>query len=260
MLKDDADIDISQIVKQGEEERKEAVTEKPVPEVIRQEVIYQKESEPEYPNYRNSGPVEFRISENEGLLVIKFLGRYDPEWIDEMMTYGRCYYDKKRREWMLQWSKLTCDSLADYFAGKRIKVNVKKQVVSNELMAERKETGEEIRSKEIGKKALDGLDAMAMYLDDNRYSPRTRESYLSMLEFFFRYFSPKEPSEITEDEILRFIYDFIIRLGYSAAYQNQMVTIQLLGHKSTRTTEIYTHVSRRNLVAVRSPIEDMDVK
>ncbi len=145
MLKDDADIDISQIVKQGEEERKEAVTEKPVPEVIRQEVIYQKESEPEYPNYRNSGPVEFRISENEGLLVIKFLGRYDPEWIDEMMTYGRCYYDKKRREWMLQWSKLTCDSLADYFAGKRIKVNVKKQVVSNELIAERKETGEEIQ-------------------------------------------------------------------------------------------------------------------
>ena len=35
---------------------------------------------------------------------------------------------------------------------------------------------------------------------------------------------------------------------------------ELLGHKSTRTTEIYTHVSRRNLVSVRSPIEDIDVK
>lgn len=35
---------------------------------------------------------------------------------------------------------------------------------------------------------------------------------------------------------------------------------ELLGHKSTRTTEIYTHVSRRNLVIVRSPIEDLDVK
>ncbi len=34
---------------------------------------------------------------------------------------------------------------------------------------------------------------------------------------------------------------------------------ELLGHRSTRTTEIYTHVSRRNLVAVRSPIEDLDV-
>ncbi len=35
---------------------------------------------------------------------------------------------------------------------------------------------------------------------------------------------------------------------------------ELLGHKSTRTTEIYTHVSRRNLIQVRSPIEDMDVR
>jgi integrase/recombinase XerD len=35
---------------------------------------------------------------------------------------------------------------------------------------------------------------------------------------------------------------------------------ELLGHKSTKTTEIYTHVSRRNLVAVRSPIEDLDIK
>jgi integrase/recombinase XerD len=35
---------------------------------------------------------------------------------------------------------------------------------------------------------------------------------------------------------------------------------ELLGHRSTRTTEIYTHVSRRNLMQVRSPIEDMDVR
>jgi hypothetical protein len=46
---------------------------------------------------------------------------------------------------------------------------------------------------------------MAMYLDENRYSPRTRESYLRMLEFFFRYFSKKEPLEITEEEISSFL-------------------------------------------------------
>lgn len=248
MLKDAADIDISQIVCKSElsvptqvqtdisdkantlpVDRKSDKSESE--EIIKGQTITdirgeaeQEETEPEYHEYRNFGPVEFRISENEGHLVIKFLGRYDPEWIDEMKTYGRCYYDRKRREWLLQWSKLTCDSLADYFAGRSIKVNVKKQVVGSELKAERKITGDEVRSKVIGKEALDGLESMAMYLDDNRYSTRTRESYLSMLEFFFRYFSPKEPSEITEDEISRFIYDFIIRLVYSAAYQNQMVS------------------------------------
>lgn len=81
MLKDDADVDISQIVNQGDEELK-----KLEPEEIKQEEIRQEEVEPEYHDYRNFGPVEFRISEKEGLLVIKFLGRYDREWIDEMMT------------------------------------------------------------------------------------------------------------------------------------------------------------------------------
>jgi integrase/recombinase XerD len=190
-------------------------------------IFRKKEEENErYLTYKggNFGRVEFRINEKEGFLVIKFLGRYDPEWIGEMNTYGKCFYDKKRKEWLIQWSKITCDSLADYFSGRGIAVNVKKQVVDDELIAERKITGEEIRSQELGGRALDGLDSLAMYLDENRYSPRTRESYLSMLEFFFRYYSQKDPLEITEEEISRFIYDFIIRLGYSSAYQNQMVS------------------------------------
>jgi len=170
------------------------------------------------------GPVEFRISEAEGLLVIKFLGRYDPEWIDELRSFGRCNFDKRRNEWLLPWSKMTTDSLADYFAGRSVKVNVTKHVVNEKLRTERKETGDEIRSRPLGTKALDGLDMLTWYLDENRYSPRTSESYLAMLEFFFRYFSHKDPAEITEDEISKFLYDFIIRLGYSATYQNQMVS------------------------------------
>jgi site-specific recombinase XerD len=181
---------------------------------------------PDHHSYRSGKParVEFRINEEEGLLVIRFLGRYDAAWIGEMKTYGRCYYDKNRREWSLQWSKLTCDSLADYFTSNGVQISIKKKVVDSDLATARKEEGDEIRSRDLSAKALDGLDSLAMYLDDNRYSKRTRESYLSMLEFFFRYFSGRDPEEITEEEISRFIYDFVIRLGYSAAYQNQIVS------------------------------------
>ncbi|MBN1971174.1 MAG: tyrosine-type recombinase/integrase, partial [Candidatus Delongbacteria bacterium] len=34
---------------------------------------------------------------------------------------------------------------------------------------------------------------------------------------------------------------------------------ELLGHRSTRTTEIYTHVSRKDLFKIKSPIEDIDI-
>lgn len=172
----------------------------------------------------NFGGVEFRISEPGSKLIIKFLGRYDSEWIREMKSYGPCSYDQSRKEWQLSWTKMTCDSLADYFSGKDIEVRITKQVINQELKSERKATGDRIRARMLSGAATEGLDMLASFLRENRYSPRTRESYLAMLEFFFRNFSPKDPSEITEGEISDFINEFIIRLGYSAAYQNQMVS------------------------------------
>ena len=61
-------------------------------------------------------PVEFRINEKDGLLAIRFTGQHDQEWIDEIKTSGRFYFDKTRIEFLLPWSVMTGDSLSDYFS------------------------------------------------------------------------------------------------------------------------------------------------
>ncbi|MBL7104933.1 MAG: tyrosine-type recombinase/integrase [Bacteroidales bacterium] len=33
---------------------------------------------------------------------------------------------------------------------------------------------------------------------------------------------------------------------------------KLLGHSSSKTTEIYTHVSRKNILNIKSPLEKMN--
>src|SRR4030042_6499731 len=107
-LKDTADIDISAISLPSEKKAAEKVRAAPVPET--------KEDNNELPEgftgpvtiRKVSGrrgrpggydPVSFSINESAGRLVIRFLGKYDRDWIRELRSYGKLYYDETRKEW-----------------------------------------------------------------------------------------------------------------------------------------------------------------
>lgn len=169
-------------------------------------------------------PVRFTINEPDGRLVIRFMGRYDPGWIDEMRLYGKIYYDKFRKEWLLPWSQLTVDSLSDYFSTHGIKVIVRKALLSGVLKELRDEQGSDVRSRVPGEKAVEGIEVLRSYLEEKRYSKRTIESYLSNLQLFFKYFHDRDPADLDEQDISGFIEDHILKLGYSASYQNLVVS------------------------------------
>ena len=95
------------------------------------------------------GPVEFRISDEGERLSIRFMGRYDSEWIDEIRSYGKCYYDKIHKEFLLKWTQLKVDSLSDYFSTRGVEVKVKKSVVPDDLKEQRKEFSEDVRSRQL---------------------------------------------------------------------------------------------------------------
>lgn len=170
------------------------------------------------------GPVEFRIYEDKGRLSVRFTGIYDQEWIREMKTYGRLYYDKGRKEFSLPWSKMTVDSLSDYFSSTGADVRVIRTEISEELVKARKSAGDEIRSRELNGEARAGIEMMKQNMEEMRYSPKTSGTYLSMLELFFKYFSNKQPGEISKKEITLFIQDFVIANRYSSSFQNQMIS------------------------------------
>jgi|WetSurMetagenome_2_1015567.scaffolds.fasta_scaffold07375_3 integrase/recombinase XerD len=169
-------------------------------------------------------PVEFRINEEDGRLSVRFTGFYDKSWIDEIRSFGRFVYDETNKEFLLPWSVMTGDSLSDYFASQGVAVNIIKAVPSPIVKNARRELGDEIRNRVLGERAIDSLEIMRRYLDGVRYSNRTNESYISLLEFFFKYFHERDPLEIPMEEVSGFVYDFIILNGYSASYQNQMIS------------------------------------
>jgi len=168
--------------------------------------------------------VELSINEETGRLAVRITGQYLPEWFEEIKSIGKAKYDKNSNEFLIPYSRLTADSLADYFASQGIDVKITKQEPSADLKRLRKDMGDEIRGRELGEKAYDALELMKKHLEGVRYSSRTNQSYLALLEYFLRYFHEKDPLDITGSEVSEFIHEFIVNHGYSASYQNQMIS------------------------------------
>jgi site-specific recombinase XerD len=208
--------------------------------------------------------VSFSIDEAEGRLIIKFLGRYDKEWIDELRSYRDIRYDKIAREWSLRWSQLTVDSLSDYFSSRGIKVIVKKFEISPLIKSIRDSAGNEVRSRKISGNATEGLDNLLHYMQERRYSVRTINSYLSHLKFFFKYFGSKDPCEISDAEIGSFMHDFIVTNKYSASFQNQAISAikmyyEIHEGREINSSEFKRPRKRRSLPKVFSKEEVMKI-
>jgi site-specific recombinase XerD len=209
-------------------------------------------------------PVSFSINEPDGRLIIRFLGRYDQEWVSELRSYRQVKYDNIRREWSLRWSQLTVDSLSDYFASKGINVIVKKPEPSKIIREIREDTGSGVRGRVLREEAEKGIEDVRRYLSERRYSVHTLNSYISHLEFFFKYFDQKDPGEISDKDIEGFMHDFIIANNYSASYQNQVISAVKIfyGHRGGRdiNSSVFERPRRsRSLPKVFSKEEIMQI-
>jgi integrase/recombinase XerD len=238
IFKGKADVDMTALSKNPEKETAEIQAEK-LPEekiivpsskheesvgVVDDEIIPSEKNIKKVIERRRFSPVEFRINEQDGRLAIRFTGYFDQDWIREIVSFGKYFYDEANQEFLLPWSVMTGDSLSDYFASRGVEVKIIKSLPTEDQKSARKEMGDEIRTRSLNEKGIEGLKLMSQYLDEVRYSSRTNESYLALLEMFFKYFNEKDPLEISMKEVAEFVYDFIVVNGYSASYQNQMIS------------------------------------
>ena len=60
-------------------------------------------------------------------------------------------------------------------------------------------------------------------MQSKRYSPSTIQTYSEALKIFLQYFYQKEIEEITNDDVILFNNEYILKRNLSSSYQNQVV-------------------------------------
>lgn len=68
------------------------------------------------------------------------------------------------------------------------------------------------------------LKTFRVWLHHRRYSENTIKNYTSLVEIFLQHLANKPVSEITNDDVVNYVYNHIVGKGYSFAHQNQTVS------------------------------------
>lgn len=74
-----------------------------------------------------------------------------------------------------------------------------------------------------GNKHLEKIEAFKRWLRSKRYSESTIGTYADALKSFLVFYNHKEVNEITNDDVIGFNNDYILKYKLSASFQNQIV-------------------------------------
>ena len=67
------------------------------------------------------------------------------------------------------------------------------------------------------------LNRFANWMEQKRYSPSSIETYVQAIAVFLRFISPKTSAEATNEDMQRYVYQYMIPRRLSYSYQNQAV-------------------------------------
>ena len=153
------------------------------------------------------------------------------------------HWDKCEKSFVFDENNLSIDSLLSRIEGKA-------QV---EFLERRLESVEYKRSHLRPSDFLEPLDDIKSneivrfeyYLQSKRYSSNTIKVYADTLRVFLRYFASKSIEEISNEDLIAFNNDYILKNNFSSSYQNQLVNAVKLYYSAIQQKRIVVEMVHR---------------
>lgn len=131
------------------------------------------------------------------------------------------HWDTSEKSWVFDEKEIPLEHLYSHFDGLAQFEFLEKRLESVEYKKAHLRPCDFLEP--LGIKQAHEIERFKDYLQSKRYSPNTIKVYSDSLATFFRYFSAKEIADISNDDLIAFNNNYILKNNFSASFQNQVV-------------------------------------
>jgi integrase/recombinase XerD len=159
------------------------------------------------------------IHQKEIKIALQF--PYNQNLINEIKKIQESHWSHSQKAWLLPDSKEKLDELKELIIGKAI-LNIDQLNQPPPQLPTLKVSASHYLPS-ITKEGLEKMDRFKNWMRSRRYSESTVNTYSEALIIFLRFYSEKKLEEITNEDLINFNNEYILKNKLSAAYQNQVV-------------------------------------
>jgi integrase/recombinase XerD len=153
------------------------------------------------------------IQTHNGCTVLSLSFPYDRVLIEEVKKLPQIKWSASKRVWLLPFGPDTIET---------VKSNLGHMALIDDTEAQNKAKQIQ-RNDRAHHTYADKLEKFTQWLKSKRYSANTIKTYTDAVRIFLKHMDGKPADEITPGDIIRFNNAYILKNGYSASYQNQVV-------------------------------------
>ena len=157
------------------------------------------------------------VHQQKQIVLLKFA--YDTELILRVKKITGAFWSQSLQAWAVPYVPDIILTLTSYF-NKHVHIN--SDLLSSKL-DQIQHSNFSIKNNQLNDNTQQKIMKFEQWLQSKRYAENTIKTYIEVLRTFLRFFNTKSVLEITNDDLINFNTNYILKNNYSASYQNQAV-------------------------------------